>query len=207
MEKLFKILLGFISFLIWLSVLALFIVNLLYLHYKNEYFDQYQLYYLLILVFYPLLPFISELNIGGLGIKMLRDQMRKTREIQYNSEVIRDGNNNLYYCKDQTLYLLPDEDTAKFLSTSKGIINLGNNDGILKEYTKADEKFESVKDAKMVITEKEKGCPEPLFMVFHDKWKGYIGSWSTIIDLQLEEKYSQKETINYDKLRKLITIK
>jgi len=102
--------------------------------------------------------------------KRLEHTTKELKNMLIN-EVVSDTNNNLFYIDLDGLHPLPDEKTAFFLKSAKGIMPLSEAE--ITKYTLSD-KFSSVCDKSTPIIKNQKGT---VYIILNNK-KYYINSYS-----------------------------
>lgn len=102
--------------------------------------------------------------------KRLEKRIKEPTSLLIN-EVVSDTTNNLFYIDEDGLHPLPDEKTASFLKSSKGIIPLSEAE--IANYTLSD-KFGSVCDNNTPIIRNKAGH---VYIILNNR-KYYIGSYS-----------------------------
>lgn len=109
-------------------------------------------------------------KIDNTYIKRLENKTKEPTSLLIN-EVVSDPTNNLFYIDEDGLHPLPDEKTASFLKSSKGIMPLSEAE--IAKYTLSD-KFRSVVDKNTPIIRNQEGT---VYVILNNR-KYYINSYS-----------------------------
>jgi hypothetical protein len=120
---------------------------------------------------FSLLPFVDKLRLfGGLiEIERIKQELEEVRITILMREVVSDKVGNKFFVDEEGRHLLPDEETASFLKSSKGFLT--ETQQVLLRVPLAAH-FESVKSAPLKIWDNKH-----VFVILHSK-RYYVSSWS-----------------------------
>ncbi|MBL7877922.1 MAG: hypothetical protein JNL53_19815 [Cyclobacteriaceae bacterium] len=141
-------------FEIWCFILLIVIIFLLanqwYKFIPIIYLDSYIFILLILAIGISLLPFVEKIKIGNfLELERIKEEIVEIKLTQYLGEVIKNGNSigDIYYYDADGKHILPDPETATFLRTSKGEVNVTPE---ILDKMKSSYKIDSVKTSRKV---------------------------------------------------------
>ncbi len=156
--------------------------------------SNYSLVFLFSAIGISLIPFAEKIKIiNFLEFERLKEKVKKVEKTQFLGEVLQTENKDLFYYDEDGLHKIPDDDTANFLKSQKGILQLKNS------------KFKTLKlslPIESVETGKLLKYQEAIFIILNNK-KYYITSWSYIIDWKRSEE--KIDVVNLEYIRKYET--
>lgn len=122
-----------------------------------------------------LLPLLSKFKIFGVfELEKAQNEIKELKTNFYRGKVVKDNSDNLYFIdKKEYYHLLPDKETAEFLETSEGQIDIKKNE--LSNYKKGNS-LESVlsENAKLVWVDKTH-----IFIILDGK-RFHVPSWDDL---------------------------
>ena len=167
-------------FELWCVILFIVILFLLtnqwYKFITIIYLDNYIFVLLILAIGISLLPFVEKIKIGNfLEIERLKEEIVEIKLTQYLGEVIKNANNSgdIFYYDSDGKHTLPDPETATFLRTSKGEVNVSAD---ILDKMKSSYKIDSVKTSRKV------NWGGHQFVILNDKKyhvssMGYFNDW------------------------------
>jgi hypothetical protein len=91
--------------------------------------DKYSMLLVFALIGLSLLPFMNKIKIGSLlELERLKKEIKEVKTKQYLGEVIKSPKDDLFFYDSDGKHIMPDEETATFLRSSKGEISVTQED-------------------------------------------------------------------------------
>ena len=142
-----------------------------------------------------LLPLLSKFKIFGVfELEKAQNEIKEIKTNLYKGKVVRDESDNLYFIDKEGFYhLLPDKDTARFLESNEGQIEIKKRE--LRNNYKHGNDFGSVlqEDSKLVWVDKTH-----IFIILGGK-RFHVPSWDNLYGLKRSDK-NKFEDISTDDL-------